>query len=54
MLEYKNWSYLALLGMIALIVLENNILYLIKSLTSLNLVDLEVLVRLFTYHSSNL
>ena len=49
MLEYTNWSYLVLPGMISLIAIEKNILYLIESLTALNLVDLQVLVRLLTY-----
>ena len=45
----QNESYLVLPRKISLIVSDKNILYLIESLTTLNLVDLKVSVRLFTY-----
>ena len=39
MLEYKNWSYLVLPGMIPLIVSDKKILYLIESLTTLKVCE---------------
>ena len=53
MLKYNNGSYLVLPGMISLIIPDKKILSLVESLTILNLVDVKVSVRLFTYQPLN-